>query len=255
MKIAIFSDLHVEFRQQPNIDCSDADIIILAGDCHTGEDTVHVAAQLREQYRVPVLFIAGNHEHYHGEYSATLEMLRSSAKKQSVTFLENDIQIYDGVRFLGCTLWTNFCLYGDEQQATLKNVAKKSIRDFYVIEYKNRVFTPSDANELFEYSYDWLKEELAKPFDGKTVVITHFGPHLSAKHTRYPADDPVSPYFVSDCSALMQQFPIDLWIYGHTHNSVDIVLESGTRLVSNQKGYPNEDPHYTRFDTHKICEI
>lgn len=255
MKIAIFSDLHVEFRQPLNIDCSDADIIILAGDCHTGENAVQIAARLREQYRVPVLFIAGNHEHYHGEYSATLETLRSNAKKRAVTFLENDIQIYDGVRFLGCTLWTDFCLYGDDQQAKLQNVAQNSITDFWAIQYGNRRFTPNDATELFERSYAWLKEELAKPFEGKTVVITHFGPHLTAKHTKYPIDDPVSPYFVSDCSALMQQFPIDLWIYGHTHNSVDVVLETGTRLVSNQQGYPNEDPDYTRFDIHKICEI
>jgi hypothetical protein len=182
-------------------------------------------------------------------------VLRESAKRHCVHFLECDSVTIDGVRFLGCTLWTNFRLYGDQHQRRLQQAAEDCIADFWAIRFSNRRFLPSDANALFGQSYAWLERELAKPFDGKTVVITHFGPHIVAKHHKYATDDPASAYFISDCTALMQQFPIDLWIYGHTHNSIDVRLESGTRLVSNQRGYPGEDPQYTQFDHHKLCEL
>jgi predicted phosphodiesterase len=32
----------------------------------------------------------------------------------------------------------------------------------------------------------------------------------------------------------------DLWIFGHTHEAVDTVVE-GCRIVSNPRGYPGED--------------
>lgn len=255
MKIAVFSDLHVEFGQPLDIDCGDADIIILAGDCHKGGGIIRIAAGLRKKYDVPVLTVAGNHEFYGDEHSELLDDMRFDAAISHVDFLENSSVVYKNVRFLGCTLWTNFCLYGVGNKNILQSVAEKSISDFWYIKFDGRRFNPADAASLFDTSYAWLQGELSKPFTGKTVVISHFAPHEAAKHKKYPKDDPISPYFISDCSDLMNAHSINLWIYGHTHSSVDVVLESGTRLVSNQKGYPSEDPEYTQFNRSKICEI
>lgn len=35
-------------------------------------------------------------------------------------------------------------------------------------------------------------------------------------------------------------FKIDLWIFGHTHEAVDEVV-NGVRFVSNPRGYPTEE--------------
>jgi len=255
VKIAVFSDLHIEFGQATTLNCSNADIIILAGDCHRGNGIIEFAAKLREQFRVPVLVVAGNQEFYGSNYQDTLLSLRASAKKSSVSFLENDTLIYNDIRFFGCTLWTDFCLYGKDKQNIFGCVADKFISDFWKIEFKNRSFMSRDAISLFEQSYAWLQEGLARPFAGKTVVVTHFAPHIAAIPSNYPKDDPISPYFASDCSPLINEHSIHLWIYGHTHNSRDVILENGTRLVSNQKGYPSEPSSHTKFSTEKVLEI
>lgn len=38
----------------------------------------------------------------------------------------------------------------------------------------------------------------------------------------------------------LMNFKIDLWIFGHTHEAVDEVV-NGIRFVSNPRGYPNEE--------------
>lgn len=53
-------------------------------------------------------------------------------------------------------------------------------------------------------------------------------------------DDDLTPYFTVDLDRLMREHHIACWLYGHTHNSVDVALDNGTRLVSNQHGYPAE---------------
>jgi hypothetical protein len=67
--------------------------------------------------------------------------------------------------------------------------------------------------------------------------------------------DLLTAYFTVDCSGLMEAYSIDAWMYGHTHNSVDLLLDNGVRLVSNQRGYPNEPSVYTQFNPEKIIEI
>ncbi|BDT74180.1 3',5'-cyclic adenosine monophosphate phosphodiesterase CpdA (plasmid) [Comamonadaceae bacterium OS-4] len=65
----------------------------------------------------------------------------------------------------------------------------------------------------------WLTQELAKPFEGKTVVITHHGPHPLSVHPLYVGDKRNGAY-VSDLSALMPN--VDLWLHGHVHDSLTI---------------------------------
>ena len=86
-----------------------------------------------------------------------------------------------------------------------------------------------------------------KPFNGKTVVVTHFAPHRQCVARQHEGSD-VSPYFVTDLSWLMGKYRIDLWCYGHTHTNSDFVTKDGCRIVSNQKGYPNEGEQGFRPD-------
>lgn len=255
MKIAVFSDLHFEFGKPPKIDCTGADVIVLAGDCHTDQGLIGLVRSLRHQYQVPVICIAGNHEHYNGVYQDTLTFLRREIPAVGGHFLENDTLVLDGIRFLGCTLWTNFMLYGPESQAALMKVADDCITDFWSIRYGLRRFLPADAERLCIQSLQWLERELQQPFEGKTVVITHFAPHHWANHYSHSEGDPVTPYFICDCSYLLDRYPIELWIFGHTHNSIDFEVGKGTRLLSNQAGYPNEDPSYTMFSNELLAEV
>jgi len=206
-----------------------------------------------------VIQIAGNHEHYDADISGSREQLRqATAGYNDVHFLEKDSIVIKGVRYLGTTLWTDFAIHGaGRARKFMRRAEQISVSDFARIRYRGRRFTPADAVALFRDSYAWLEQELAKPFRGKTVVITHFGPHKAAIDDCYrgTGSDDLTPYFTTDCSALIRTYRPALWVYGHTHNAQDVIVEGGTRLVSNPRGYPFEFGDVTGFDPLKLIEV
>jgi len=106
MRIHVLSDLHLE--EQPfTPDAGDADVVVLAGDIHNGAAGIEWAEQV---FGVPVLYLAGNHEYYDGEFDAVQAAMSAAARGSPVDLLDCSERIIDGVRFLGCTLWTDYSL-------------------------------------------------------------------------------------------------------------------------------------------------
>lgn len=228
MKIHILSDLHLEFADFEPPD-TDADVVVLAGDISVGARGV---AWAEAHFRIPVIYVAGNHEYYKRDLTLLAE-LRARAMN-NVHFLENDQVVIDGVRFLGTTLWTDFLLFGDERKAAALAAARQHILDFRLIRDRGEPFTPERSIELHRHARDWLAAQLrAAHFEDKTVVVTHHGPHWSSVHARWK-DDLCTPGFVSDLEELLGAAP--LWIHGHTHDSFDYQV-NGTRVVCNPRGY------------------
>jgi hypothetical protein len=69
--------------------------------------------------------------------------------------------------------------------------------------------------------------------------------------------DILSAAYTSDCSDLLEN--VDLWVYGHTHESRDFKV-GRTRIVSNSKGYGPWPPKQRgwdnmRFDPNYVIEI
>jgi len=94
MRLHILSDLHLEHAsfEMPSID---SDVLLLAGDIHApGRRAMTWAASDSVAKKRPVVFVAGNHEFYDSRY----QVERSAMKTV----------VIDGVRFIGCTLWTDF---------------------------------------------------------------------------------------------------------------------------------------------------
>lgn len=257
MRIYLVSDLHVEFHGNFSLPSEQVDVVVLAGDIGTGSDILKVAKRFRERCTASVIVVPGNHEFYYTDYVTHLADLRAaSANLDGIYLLEQNAVEIGSVRFLGCTLWSDFRLHGLEFEKECKRVALQNIADFRVIRFEGGPFTPDHAAKLFRESYDWLEQELAAPYDGQTVVISHFLPHRAAVHpTHARGRNSITAYFTSACDDLMHWYPIDMWMYGHSHNSVDRHLENGVRLVSNQRGYPNEVLAYTRFNPNKIIHL
>jgi len=257
VKLFLASDLHVEFHGHAPHAARQADAILLAGDCHSGIRCWEVAEHYHYTYDVPVIFVAGNHEFYGEDIDRLTAALREKAHAHpGIHFLEQDAVVLGSVRVLGCTLWTDFLLFGLENSLLHKAKAQDLIPDFRLIKKGERLFHPDDAEALFQSSYAWLEQNLAQPFAGHNVVLTHFGPERSAVHPYFlqPGKDELTPYFVSDCSGLMRN-GVHTWCYGHTHNSIDKSFPHGTRLVSNQRGYPHEPVNFTQFDSGKLIEV
>lgn len=230
MRLHVLSDLHIEVSDFDPPE-TDADVVVLAGDIHNGTQGLEwAAAQFPGR---PVLYVPGNHEYYDGELRSGMEALAVRARELGIGLLDNDATTIGGVRFLGATLWTDFCVDGAARRNEVMELSRPFIVDFRAIRDREGLFTPETSVELHEASRRWLAERLAEPFPGTTVVITHHAPHPLSIHSRFAAH-PVNGGFVSNLEDMMGV--ATLWIHGHTHNSFDYSV-NGTRVVCNPRGY------------------
>ncbi|MBN3792922.1 metallophosphoesterase [Burkholderia sp. Ac-20353] len=258
MKIRVLSDLHLEGNLPEVIPHADADLVVLAGDIHNHAEGLRWAAETFDP-DVPVIYVPGNHEYYDGEFGALEAAMRDAARAlDNVYYLNNDVYVDPAGRFrvLGTTFWTDFALFGDDAAgiAHAIDAASRVMLDFKGLiqvtwphdavlhagkdaqeRGAERDFTPADALALHRRSRAWLEAQLATPFAGTTIVVTHHAPHRRSLAERY-AQDPVSAGFVNDLAGLVRA-PAALWVHGHTHTSFDYVTEDGTRVVCNPRGY------------------
>lgn len=238
MKLQILSDIHNEFSVLP-IPYTDADVVILAGDI----DIKNRAIAWAKQFEKPVLYVLGNHEFYGEQFQKIRETTRKLTEGTNIHFLDDEELVIDGIRFLGGTLWTDFKLFGPYNAEHAKLDAQFAMNDYKTIRYgsDHRRLLPSDTLEMHEKTVSFLKERLAQPFDGKTVVVTHHAPSPQSVASQYK-NDKLSPSFASDLEYLMGE-PVVLWIHGHVHNCNDYEV-NGTRVVSNPRGYQSSRGHY-----------
>jgi predicted phosphodiesterase len=236
VNIQLASDLHLEFLQQrwpgerlitPQ---PGADVLVLAGDVASGMQACHLFAD----WPAPVIYVAGNHEFYGHPIDPMYDKLREAAAKSRgrFHFLENDSLVIHGVRMLGATLWTDYRLGSNRTQSQLMAYCGTRLNDHFQIRKGRHAFTPSDALARHKIARAWLETELAKPFDGKTVVVSHHAPHPLSVHSRYIGDQ-LNAAFVSDLSDLMPG--VDLWLHGHVHNSFEYQVGE-CRVVANPAG-------------------
>ncbi|MGB7300500.1 MAG: metallophosphoesterase, partial [Burkholderiaceae bacterium] len=185
------------------------------------------------------------------------------ARGSAVSVLECNSQVIDGVRFLGCTLWSDHRLYAsDEERDTSMALAVRVLYDFTRIHCEPQTglksdvaaavkpgvkLSPAKAQQICDQSVAWLDDQFSLPFDGPTVVVTHFAPSRKSIHPQF-ADSPLNACFVSDLEAHILRWQPDLWVHGHTHNSFDYSVGQ-TRVVCNPRGYaPGGDLENPLFD-------
>ena len=246
MRLLILSDLHLEMWREnaPAIDLSGRpEAVILAGDIDTGANAIAWAA--RTFGALPVLYVHGNHEGY-GHRLEQMQMdvraacASANATGANIRLLDGDAVELDGVRFLGATLWTDFLLFGEDRLEEALSAALAYMPDYQCISTggdKPRLLCAEDTAALHARHRAWLSGQLAQPFDGATVVITHMAPSMRSVEERY-ATNLGSPAFASQLDALVAQ--ADLWVHGHMHASHDYRIKQ-CRVVCNPCGYQMAD--------------
>jgi predicted phosphodiesterase len=233
VRIRVLSDLHLEaWPFDPP--AADADVVVLAGDIHNGVAGIEWA---HTRFDTPVLYVAGNHEPYDGEFESTRAALRDAAAGTRVRILDCGETVIGGVRFLGCTLWTDFALSGEAGRNLALGKYGAWLVDYRAIRWGDREFAAADSIGLHRAHRAWLQRHLEQPFAGATVVITHHPPHPGSIAPKF-ATHPLNPAFVSNLEDLMGR--AGLWIHGHTHSAFDYTVR-GTRVVCNARGYVGED--------------
>lgn len=244
MRAWIFSDLHSKPLDNPPPRIPEADVAIVAGDL---DEQSHRALGWLAKYVRPkmrVIFVMGNHEYYRNSLTGELAEARFVAARNGIDLLERDSVTIEGVRFLGCTLWTDYMIYASGSEiarTTYMDAARNGLADHHLIylsDLSDRLFDPIDAYMRHASSTFWLRQELAAPFPGQTVVISHHAPHPNSVAPRWQGHR-LTPAFVSDMSQLIVERQPALWVHGHTHAAFDYHVE-GTRVICNPHGYQRE---------------
>ena len=234
MRIHLLSDLHLEVSSYVPA-ATVADVVILAGDIHTKARGVRWAL---DSFSGTVLYVPGNHEFYSGHLNHTLVTMRSAARDGRVQVMNMHEAEIEEVRFLGCTMWTDYAAAGNAHQAGL--YARSCMNDFRYIRTESfRRIVPNDLVQESLKARSWLRSKLDEPFEGKTVVITHHAPSLRSLADSPDAGTLLDAAYANDCEDLMGGERVALWLHGHSHTAVDYDIE-GTRVVCNPRGYPGE---------------
>lgn len=235
MKIKILSDIHLEFGLQ-NFDISNCDLVILAGDIHIGMKGLEWISSMIKN--IPVIYVLGNHEYYKNAYPKLLVELKTAASASNIHILENDSIELNGITFHGCTLWTDFELYGDPLLTGFECELK--MNDYYQIR-KSPSYSKLKAIDtltMHRISKKWLKKSLNESKTEQNVVITHHAPSIKSIAAKY-RNDIVSAAFASNLDDFILETKPNLWIHGHVHEVFDYNIGS-TRVICNPTGYPHE---------------
>jgi hypothetical protein len=267
MKIQLLSDVHLEanpgFCPQP---APGADVLVLAGDIGSYQRRADGSVMQEPDWGLrrfsplpeyagwptPVLFCPGNHEYDGLDVDQAHTDLRRTCERLGMVWLERTAHVWQGVRFLGATLWSDFDALAEVRHAgkglphdpmarrlKLRERAFRAANHYLLKMQTLRHGQPFDAQAMREQalvSQDWLQAALQQPFAGPTVVVTHFAPSLHSQDPRYG----INPGTAGFCNALDPWLSsAQLWLHGHLHCAQDYVL-NGCRVVANPLGYADK---------------
>jgi len=305
MKIGICSDLHLEFGDINIKNEDNVDVLILSGDILVERDLAMYDRRQIEMgfmqarsvrfheffsrvcFQFPhVIYVAGNHEHYHGDFKNTIgELKRKLAHHKNLHILDREVFELDDVRFIGSTLWTDM---NKEDPLTL-HAMRKMMNDFRCVQNSNKevnfrttepvdkpvgmtdaewiaqpqekrvktvfrtrpaTFSPEDAVEEHRKCLGYIKTVYEDTPPWKSIVVVgHHTPSYTSCHPRYKDDQIMNGGYHSDLSEFILDRPgIKLWTHGHTHEVFDYMIGS-TRVVCNPRGY---DGYEDIADTFKL---
>jgi predicted phosphodiesterase len=141
MKIALASDVHLEFGHLDLPNTDNADVLILSGDICVaskfGPNYDRFFQQCSKEFK-NVMYVMGNHEHYDGDFAKSGEILRNALSRyNNIHFLEKTCVKIDDVTFIGGTLWTDM---NKEDPTTMFHVQRR-MNDFQIVRNSNRMVT------------------------------------------------------------------------------------------------------------------
>ncbi|ODS24043.1 phosphoesterase [Candidatus Endobugula sertula] len=248
MKLLILSDLHIEFANL-ELTLPECDIVILAGDIHVKGKGIEWA--LKNIPDKPVLYVLGNHEFYGKAYPKYIHEMKAMAKDTNIHILEKELVTLGNINFFGCTLWTDFELFGDPRIAGFH--CQQIMNDYKKIRVspKYSKLRSIDTAIIHKHSLHWLERELTTYKGYKNVVISHHGPSRMSLSEK-KASDMTSAAYVSDLDDFILEYSPNLWIHGHLHQSYDYSI-GNCRIICNPRGYP--DSYNPNFNENLVVTI
>jgi len=239
----LVSDTHEEFGpfDLPHLETDKDSVLVHAGDLHVGTRCVEWLATVAPRF-AHVVFSLGNHEYYKQSFDKAPNEIRKAVEAAGLTnvsvFDRVGSVVFDNVRFIGATLWTDM---NKGDPITQYEVGTK-LSDFHVIRNHGgtKKFSTFDCMNEFAKAKNDIMRELETPFEGKSVVVTHHLPSHSSIDPLYANEKYMNGGFASDLDELIMDYKPDYWCHGHTHSSCNYVLFN-THVLCNPRGYYPRD--------------
>jgi len=239
MKIKLISDIHQEFL--PTFHPGEGEVLIMAGDILCAKDLGKESQQGKWAQRMidnvsrnydKVFYVMGNHEHYRYNISRTAERIREFLP-DNVTLLNCQSEYYNGVHFVGATMWTDF---RNEDPFQMLD-AGSTMNDYQCIRFgpEYRKLTPKDVLKEHKETVNWFKK-CVLTLNGPVVMVTHHAPTFKSIGPEY-VDDSLNGCYASDLSDfILNNDNIKYWCHGHIHTSSDYMVGQ-CRVLTNPRGY------------------
>jgi predicted phosphodiesterase len=278
MRIAVCSDIHLEFGPIELKNTDNADVLVLSGDICVAKDLME-----RDSYNIRgdhdrsnkyhtffevcgvefpnVIYIMGNHEHYNGDYAITHRVLKERLGYiKNLHILDKETVRIGEVTFIGGTLWTDM---NKEDPMTLHSI-RRMMNDFRCVD---------NSNNMVSYKvYDYAKRE-----DGTDDYSTTTGVTFKERPAMFTPEDAVVDHkaMVEFIRQTIAENPTDKYVVvGHhapsrtsTHpryareelmnggysSSLDEFILDNSQIKLWTHGHTHEDFDYMIGSTRVVC--
>jgi Icc-related predicted phosphoesterase len=274
MKIAYANDIHLEFGDIHLENKEQADVLILSGDILVAhyldffqeieynqgfpDENIILSNRFHNFFRnvtkefPRVIYVAGNHEHYNGNFHKTHEELYTYLDYNGLSILNNNSVVIGDVTFFGGTMWTNM----NNDDPFTKWSIRSMMNDFRCIKTGEKVtLTPEDCIEEFYKFQETLKDTYDKT-QGKMIVVSHHSPSFKTIDPMFntPSNKEINGGYMSDLDEFIMDHPrIKYWFCGHQHHRFEIPLGE-TIIANNSRGYHKHQKMADSFEL-KYLEV
>lgn len=278
MKIAICSDIHLEFGDLDLHNEEHADVLILGGDIFVADDlrgftvddsnniiakslSVTAKAERYNDFVVRcserfkhVILIMGNHEHYHGDYAETAKIIRGLFNDlPNVHFLDKEYRIIDDVLFFGGTLWTDM---NNEDAETMRHM-EYCMNDYRQVVNSNRqVHYRIPLSIVNEQATGWEMKQRPAQFRPEDTVEDHraFLKELDAvleKHNNMPTV--VVGHHAPSKASTHPRYKSEVMMNGAYSTNLDNFILDRRQIKLWTHGHTHEDFDYMIGTTRVVC--
>jgi predicted phosphodiesterase len=212
MKIGIFSDLHLEFRDW-EYEPEEGVFYINAGDTHPYPE---IRKYFTNKFGDNLFQVMGNHDYYHGTFEGAEGHFYS--------------RIESGIKIAGATLWTEMT----PEQWELYTEMLVDYRYTHGLNYHDYI----NCHRIHK---KFLLES------GADIIVSHHSPSFQSTAPRF-IGDPMNCGFATELhdDILAMSKPPKIWIHGHMHNRSDYMI-GDTRIIAWPRGYPRENPWFENY--------
>ena len=269
MRIAVISDLHDDLWADPAIGAvparrqrladeagytagnplgtalADVELLVVAGDLANKARVRWPGAATRLRRAAPgarIHVFPGNHDYYMGAFDDAV--LERHAAKLGLAWAQGRTITGRGrdgpFRIICATLWSDYAVAGTPAAAMAE--ARARMNDHRAIRMPASWcrFLPEDAARAHRHQRAGLEAALSKPFDGRTIVVTHHAPHPCCIPANSAEDGLLAGAYASDLSAIMTgPAAPELWLHGHVHGVGEMHV-GDTRVRNVSLGYPDQ---------------